>query len=90
MYAYYPDDTDKKISIGGSEPASNWRLAIGSNFGVNSLGEVYASAGKFGNLNIIKDNTGTTKISFKYTDDDNVASNMEFSSQGIFSQSVNT
>jgi hypothetical protein len=39
-------------SIADSGNKTNWRLAIGSNFGVDSTGALYASAGKIGNMTI--------------------------------------
>ena len=43
---------ESKVSIGGSDAKSDWRLGIGSNFGVTKDGEVYATAGKIGEIEI--------------------------------------
>ena len=51
---------ENKVSIGGSDPRSDWRLGIGSNFGVTKDGVVYATAGKIGNVSI--GNIASTKI----------------------------
>lgn len=51
FHMYSGRATDSK-SIAGSGNKIDWRLAIGSNFGVDSTGAVYASAGKIGPMDI--------------------------------------
>ena len=50
MYSYFPDS--KSVSIAGSEERGDWRLAIGEHFGVTTNGEVFATAGKIGDMEI--------------------------------------
>lgn len=48
---YLGNNDTTPVSISGAEK-TDWRLLLGSNFGVDSTGSLYASAGKVGGFNI--------------------------------------
>jgi hypothetical protein len=52
---------DNSNNFGNNKSDDKWMLGIGSNFGVTTNGEIYATAGKIGGLNI-----GTNTLSNLY------------------------
>ena len=58
----YLGTTDKIGTIAGQENKTDWRLTIGSNFGVDSSGNVFARAGQIGDAILQDGNLLITKL----------------------------